>query len=145
MSDQMINTAFSIFFSNKYIQELIEREFIKNHLDRILWPDKVHAHQDLLKLIPRNNLSLPVYIPSGSPSRFYALQEMKVVSAVVLSEHKIPKNIVDYDLLISGVNSFGKCQKASDFIVNQLNSDLSTICSLTFLPSQKPGRQRGTA
>jgi len=141
----MINKAFSILFSNKYIQELVEREFIKNYLDRILWPEKVQAHQELLKVIPRNNLSLPVYISSDSASRFYALQEMNIVSAIVLSEHKIPKNTIDHDLLISGVNSFGKCQKASDFIVNQLDSDTSATCSLTFLPSQKPGRQRGTA
>jgi hypothetical protein len=145
MGDQMINKAFSILFINKYIKELIEREFIKNHLDRILWPDKVHAHQELLKVIPRNNLSLPVYISSDSESRFYALQEMNVVSAIVLSEHKIPKNMLDHDLVISGVNSFGKCQRASDFIVNQLDIDTSATRSLTFLPNQKPWRQRGTA
>lgn len=141
----MIQMGFSILFENKYIKELIEREFIKKHQNRILWPEKIDAHKALLGAIQSGRTSLPIYISSDSEICFSALQELDITSVIVLVGNRYPKNCKHYDLLISGVNSLAACQRAAEFIVNQLHNVNSTTCNLTILPRHSPSNHKSLA
>lgn len=138
----MVENCFSILFSNRYIRELIEREFLENHLEKIFWPEQVEAHKALLELIPNNQISRPTYLSSYSAEAFFSLQNLNITSVIVLSEYRPSKNLQPHDLLISGVNTSLACRRTADFIINQLQVDTASKCSLTILPNLGPDVQR---